>query len=224
MTDSTNPADPNLEAIAEEVQEERKGFDLIDRLVNRPKRKPEVVDLYMNEELGSRLGYVGDRINEFGIKVGRIREGLIGELEAEHAKAEAADESVIDRLETELREIAQQIRKDSLTVTLQWIPPIAEELLEKESLEAIGLKADARVPEEREEEYKKAWLARALVATIVSVKDNSSGAVKDRLSIAEADAIGRYLPKEQAARLDLALGKLLHRDAISREALDSADF
>lgn len=213
----------DIDDVKAEVIEERKDFDLFERLVNRPKRKPEVVDLYLNEELGQELGYARDERNELGVVVGRLRGGVLGELDAERAKGDEADEKVIKSLEARVRELVKGIKEDSLTVTLQWIPPIAEEVVSLDAKRAIGVKS-GDVPQNKRTEFMKAWLDEALRATVVSVKDNKTGSVKDSLSLDEARALREYLPKSQLTRLDEALGRLLNRDAISKEALDNADF
>ena len=209
--------------LADEIQEERQGFDLLDRLVNRPKRKPEVVTLYLNEELGQELGFAKDVRNELGVKIGRIREGVYGELDAELEKPEEErDEELIKKLRARVQKLAKAIKKDSLTFTLQWVPPVVEESIDRSARKALGVKG--QVPQERKAEYMKVWLDRALQATVISVVDNKTGDQKDRLSIEEAQRLREYAPKGQVDRLDEALGKLLNRDAISREAIDSADF
>lgn len=217
MTEETTPE-------AAEIQEQREGFDLLDRLVKRPKRKPEVVTVYLDEERGDELGDAHDVKNELGIVVDRFRSGVLGELDLEKSKPEdQRDTEKIAALEARARELIEEIRHDSLTFTLQWIPPIAEEVLQKETLDAIGVK-DLPVPDAKRDQYKKEWFARAIVATLVSLKDNSSGAVKDKLTVSEAQAIKNYLPDSQQDRIDAALGRVLYRDVLAREALDNADF
>ncbi|QIK61798.1 hypothetical protein G7068_16155 [Leucobacter viscericola] len=220
----TESIDASTNELVEEVQQERKDFDLLDRLVNRPKRDPQIVTLYMNEELGTKLGYVREEKNALGVPMGYSKSGLVGELHDEESKdEESRDGERIKALQEKIRETAAEIKRDSLTVTLQWIPPIAEELLQKESLEAVGLKS-LPVPDNKLEEYQKEWFARALVSTLVSIMDNSTGARKDKLRLEEAASLRNYAPKEQQRQLDRALNALLNRAAISEEALDSADF
>lgn len=211
------------EDIEEEIKEERQGFDLIDRLVNRPKRKPEVVTIYLNEELGQELGFAKDVHNELGVKVGRVREGIRGEIDEELAKPEnERDEKKLKSLVARAKKLVAQIEKDSLTFTLQWVPPIVEEVIDRETRKAMKVKGN--VPQERKREYMDIWLDHALRATVVSIVDNRDGSVKDKISVAEARALRHYAPKDQKPRLDGALGKLINRDVLSKEALDTADF
>lgn len=211
------------EEAQEEIEQERRGFDLIDRLVNRPKRKPEVVTIYLNEELGQELGFAKDVHNELGVKVGRIREGVRGELDEELEKPEdERDEKKIKSLVARAKKLIAQIEKNSLTFTLQWVPPVVEEVIDRETRKAMKVKGN--VPQERKREYMDIWLDHALRATVISIVDNATGEKNDKITLAEARAYRHYAPKDQKPRLDGAIGKLINRDVLSKEALDTADF
>ena len=231
---TTEPT-PDFELLEEEINQERSGFDLMARLTERPKRKPKVVNLYMDEEAGSELGYVHEQRNELGVLVKVHREGILGEvldaeIEVRRLISEGAEESNIELAEAKLEslkkrrdEVVKRIKTDSLTVTLQWVPPMIEEIIEVKAMRSIGVKQKP-LPEHKVEEFKKAWFARALEASVVTIVDNRDGSTKNGITVSEASTLQKLLPKEQGERLDVALNELLFRKAISDEALDNADF
>lgn len=211
------------EDVQEEIEQERQGFDIIDRLVNRPKRKPVEVTIYLDEEAGEELGYARDLHNELGVRVGRLREGVRGELDEELEKPEdERDQKKIKSLIAKAKKLIARIEKDSLTFTLQWVPPIVEEVIDREVRKAMNAKGS--IPQERKAEYQDIWLDHALRATVISIVDNKDGSKRDKITVAEAKAYRNYAPKDQKPRLDGALGKLINRSVLSREALDTADF
>lgn len=211
----------NLEALESEINESRETFDLIGRLTQRPKRDPEVVTVYLNDQAGQKLGYARDVRDEYG-NITRQRAGVLGEID-KLASAVTPDEKAIKRLEREAKKLVAEIKKDSLTFTLQWIPPIAEEVIERDAINAVGLKSKP-VPKEKIEEFKHELFARLLVDTLVELKDNASGAVMTSMKIHEAQRLRELLPPAQFDRLDTALGKLQYTSAIYSEAVDNADF
>lgn len=224
-TENTAPeTDASFKLLEEEVNAERSGFDLFDRLTKRPMRKPEVVTIYLDEEVGAELGYAVPVTNEYGIATGIAKAGALGELHDARAVPEAdRDEKLIKKLEAQVRELAERARKNSLTVTLQWVPPLVEKAIEIKAMRSIGVKQKP-LPKDRIDDYTEAWLARALEASVVSIVDNFDGSVKHSLTVPEARILQEQTPKEQYARLDVALNTLLNRKAISDEALDNADF
>lgn len=63
------------------VRETRRGFEPGERLRNRGLRKDTIV-LFLNEELGPELGDARDAYNAGGAFIGRIREGILGEIDS----------------------------------------------------------------------------------------------------------------------------------------------
>jgi hypothetical protein len=93
MTVATELPPQMAEKIADKIEaiEEttKKGFNLRARLEGRGLRKGSIV-LYLDEDLGSELGYADDLLNGMKMKVGRDRAGIIGDLDAaEEGKASA---------------------------------------------------------------------------------------------------------------------------------------
>ena len=208
--------------VSEEIESGRKNYDLIDRLTSRPKRKPEIVTVYLDEETGQELGYARDVRNDYGVVVSRAREGVIGELDKARSE-EGPDEKLIAKLEKRASELVKKLKKDSLTFTLQWIPPIAQEVIEKEAAKAVGEKG-VPVPEKKIKDWQAEYFARLLSSTLVSMVDNSDGTKVTKLNVAACSQFKKLLPPDQFDRLDTALGKLQYRSAIVNESVDSADF
>ena len=213
-----------FQLLEEEIGQERTGFDLFERLTQAPKRKPEVVNIYLDEETGSELGYVREIRNELGVVIGHERKGVHGEIDEELSKPEAArDEKKLAALKKRRKALQAKIEKSALEFTLQWIPPLIEETLAVKAMRAIGVKQKP-VPDAKLEEFSRAWRARALEACLVQIRDVATGEVKDKITVAEAEILRQNVAKEQFAKIDVAINRLINREAISQEALDSADF
>jgi len=78
MADEPNPEET---AAIEKIEKMTKaGFDLKSRLQNRGLRKATIT-LYLDEELGPKLGYATDILNAYDHVTGRERGGVVGELD-----------------------------------------------------------------------------------------------------------------------------------------------
>ena len=217
---------PDFELLEEEIQQERKGFDLFSRLAEAPKRKPEVVTLHLNAELIQEFGYARDVEvkNELGIVTERRRErsGVYGDLDRALA-AKEPNQKLIAELTRKAKKLKDALEKDSITFTLQWVPPMIEESIRVKAMRSIGVK-QAPVPKDKGAVYYQAWLARMIEACTVSVVDNASMERKDGITVQEASQLSKILPPAQFERLESGIAHLQDRDALSSEALDTADF
>lgn len=228
----------------EEVQgEARKTFDMRARLAGAS-RRTKVISVYTDDTAGEVLGSVEDeKIGEY--KTGRkIRTGLIGELDEIKERATQAigllDEEAEDyaertneineQLTTEaaevvekITELREQMRKSSMTFTLQALPDIIVRDMRRKSKAALDIKGK-NIPEDREDEYLLEYTAQMLSASTQQFVDHESGDTFSELSVEQAHNLRDFLPPGQFPRLDRAMVELSIEVAISNQATDSPDF
>ena len=252
-------------------RETRDGFDPKERLKGRGLRKSTIV-LFLDEELGPEIGDARDAYNGNGGFIGRIREGIIGEIDAlEEEKAVALDKMRgktireaglkfvsehgsdssaefdpdevehpkydTDQFDKEIAvlsekrdEMIAELTRTGLTFSLRAVPPIIQrdcKRLAKATLKDEGIWEGKGLPvpgSEEREAYDDAHTAHLMTKLIQSVTDNETGNVNTVTTYEDAVDYMNELPPSQFARLDLEMGKLQIKDAISRSIESQVDF
>lgn len=224
----------------------KKNFDLRARVRGRGLRKAGIT-LYLDEEKGPELGWAYDRVDQFGNAVGRIREGVLGELDLlntdrdliiDQRKAANAlvgpDEQVdvdaetpldkqIKALEKKRDKLIEELTKSAIVVKMKAVPPIVQKGTRRKAKKILGITGKG-IPEDKEEMFQLAEAAFLMIVMIESVTDNETGETNEGVDYDDAiDLIG-YLPAGQWARLDAKLGEVQFVDAISRTLEAQEDF
>jgi seryl-tRNA synthetase len=237
-----------VEAEIHDIQEEaRDDFDLSKRLAGRAERK-KTITVYSDADAGDELGYADEEEEMFGIKTGRrARSGLLGELDALQAEGEALaklfetnaeleidndDEDLaraqaipgeIKALKARIEKLRKQLKETSFEFTLHTLPEIIQDAVKRETRDALKIKGKG-IPDARQEEYNREFVAQMLVKSTERWVDLETGEEHSSLSLERARSFKRYLPRGQFDRLDEAMVKLSFQAAIANSATDNADF
>lgn len=248
MAKKKNDQTASVESEIATIQEEaRDDFDLSARLSGRAERK-KTVPVYSDAEAGEILGYAVDQADGFGIRSGlRIREGLLGELDAlegegttlarlieknAEAGVETADVDLeraqaipgeIKSLQAQIAKVRKRLKETSFDFTLRYLPEIIEKSVQRESRKALKIKGKG-IPDAMEDEYKREYTAQMLAKSTEKWFDHETGEEHTSLSLEKARSFQRFLPPGQFARLDEAMVKLTFQAAIANSATDDADF
>jgi hypothetical protein len=196
------------------------GFDLKARLQGLAGREGQIT-LYLDEEAGLELGTAHDEKNNFGITVGRVQEGVLGEIDKLDTESDtyAAD---LAKLEAKRNELIAKIQNSAFIVKLRAIPPIVAKGAKRRAKETLKIKG--KVPEDQLGDFSDAYLAHLLSDTIVSITDVASGGVQGKLTYEDARALQDYLPQQQFTRLDNKLAEVQFKDAVDESVQGDQDF
>lgn len=195
-------------------------FDLKARLQNRGLREGQIT-LYLDEEAGLELGSARDSKNQLGITVGRIQEGVLGEIDKLDPESESYADDLV-ALEVKRDELIKRLEDSALIFKLRAVPPVIAKSAKRRAKETLNIKG--KVGEDRIEDFNESYLAHLLSDTIVSITDASTGAVQGKLSYDEAKMLRDYLPEQQYSRLDLKLAEIQFKDAVDESIASETDF
>lgn len=222
--------------IETEIQEEaREGYSLIERLRSAAVRT-KTVTVYTDAVAGEELGGAEDAVDQYGLKGGRRRWGLKGDLDIALEKAsrlEGQDDpdedevrevaAEIDRLKKAIPAVVKRLEKSALTFTLRTIPDFVIRDARRQARKALGIKGKG-VPESRLEEFGLEHLAHLVAASVESWEDKQAKQKFTHLTVSEAKALRDELPVGQFDRLDKAIGDLSFEAKIASDATDTPDF
>lgn len=230
-----------LEEIAKSA---KKGFNLQDRVKNRGLRRASIT-IYLDEELGPKLGWAYDKTISDGLtnRIVRVREGVIGELDQarvdlEQLKIGAVAASVtgtaskkkandlaanVAELEAKRDKMVVELTRTAIVLQLRAVPPIIEKNCRRLAKQTLGI-TGKNVPDERAEEFTESNTAHLMSKIVQSVTDSESGEINHEFDYDDAIALIGYLPPGQYARLDEKLGILQFTDAISQSIEAQEDF
>lgn len=221
---------------AEEIQEEaREGYSLVERLRSSAVRT-KTVTIYTDAVAGEELGGAEDSVDAYGLKGGRRRWGLKGELDTaleQAARLQEADDpdeieviavaEKIDGLKTKIPAVVKRLEKSALTFTLRTIPEFVIRDARRQAKKALGIKGK-NIPEARLEEFGLEHLARIVSSSVESWEDKLSKQKFTHLTVGEAKALRDELPVGQFSKLDDAIGDLSFEAKIASDATDTPDF
>jgi hypothetical protein len=225
----------------------KRGFDPKARMRNRGLRRGTIT-LFLDEELGPKLGWAHDLVNQLGEIVGRGREGKIGELEVAQNTLEAwlnggrgavetlksmtkaaADKhhkelvAAVTALQAECDTLMAEMNASALIINMRAVPPVIQKDCRRKAKALLKI-ASKNVPDDLEEAFQEAQTAFLMTVIFQSVTDTESGGVNEETTYDDAIEYARYLPPGQFDRLDMAMGKIQFTDAISREIEGQEDF
>jgi len=239
-----------LEALAKTTKRE---FDIVARLKGRGLRKGSIT-LYLDEELGSELGWAYDLTDKFGMFVRRVRHGILGDLdEVEEAKALALKQFELASENPEMTESDRTKGKKALDAIVSKFDERIAGLSEKRDemvarltdtgltlrIEAVPpvIQKDCRrkakamlkitsknIPDDIIEEFELCKQAHLMSVMIQSITDNETKSTNVGTTYDEAIALIDHLPPGQFQRLDAKLADIQFTDAISRSIESQEDF
>ena len=256
MTD----ANANTEAEAAEREElerivkvTKKNFDPRERLKRRGLRRATIT-LFLDEEIGEKLGRDYPITNSMDMVIGHDRTGVLGKL-AELAEkreklvaaheAELADRDITQAAKTKLKKDHSNGLKalDSIIAATE---ERRDELIKQLTDTGITLKLravppviqkDCRrkakqtlgitekgIPEGFKAKFDNAEVAHLLASMVESITDNETGTTNDHFDYDDAVAHMEELPPGQWFRLDQKIGELQFTDGISRVIENQEDF
>lgn len=252
MSDTEN-TETTAEEMPPEVEEElekivsttKRGFDLKARLKGRGLRKGRIT-LYLDEEIGVKLGQAEDMFDALGNKVERVREGVLGDLDVLQERKAAAvagheaeansegkhDASALDtkeidkhiaQLEAKRDKLVKELTQSSIVIHMRAVPPVIHKDLRRRARKTLGIE-EKNIPEDRQEEYNLAHTAHLMSAMFQSVTDSETGEVNTETTYEDAVDMMNELPPGQFERLDLLMGKVQYTDSISRSIEGQEDF
>lgn len=222
---------PEIEAEAEKVRTmTKRGFDVRERLKGKGLRRGSIV-LYLDAEVGEELGDVRRETNALGEETGRVREGVLGEIDAlqeKRAKSKvAAERTALDAQIAALTErrdaLVERLAETGLTVHLHAVPPVIQKDAHRRAKSTLGI-AEKGIPEDKRAEAQAMEIAHLFSDVITSIVDNESGDVNDEITHEDVAALRDLLPPAQWDRLDEAIGRVQFTDAISRNIESQEDF
>lgn len=203
------------------LREEAAGsFDLKARLQGLAGREGQIT-LYLDEEAGLELGTAHDQKNNFGITIGRVQEGVLGDIDKLDTEADTYDADLA-KLEARRDELIARLRASALVVKLRAVPPVVAKGAKRRAKETLKIKG--KVPEDQLAEFSDAYLAHLLSDTIVSITDAASGGSQGKLTYEDARALQDYLPEQQFTRLDNKLAEVQFKDAVDESITSDSDF
>jgi len=225
----------------------KRGFDPKARLRNRGLRGATMT-LYLDEEMGPKLGWAHDLKNAIGDVVSREREGVIGELDKATAELEAwltrgrteaevgksMTKAAMDKhhkelvagiaeMEVERARLMAHMNNHALIVKMRAVPPVIVKDCRRKAKETLKITVKG-IPEEMQEKFTETHTAHLMMVMFESVTDTESGGVIEETTYDDAIEYVRYLPPGQFERLDLKMGQVQYTDAISREIEGQEDF
>jgi len=198
------------------VKTVKRGFDLSARVRNRGLRRGSIT-IFLDEELGPKLGWAYDKTDAFGNVVSRVREGVIGELDALPENADRAE------LEAKREELTKELTKTALVFELRAVPPIIQKSAHRLAKQTLGI-TEKGIPDEVAEDFNLAQSAHLMTLVVQSVTDNETGEVNTEMDYQEAIDIIDYIPPAQFLRLDMKMGEVQFTDAISQTIEGQEDF
>lgn len=214
--------------------EAREGYSLRDRLQGRT-RVSKTVTVYTDEVAGRELGGAVDQEDQFGIKLGRRRWGLKGELDALEErlvaldKQESPDEdevnevvALIEKTKKKIPGVLKRLEASALVFTLSSVPDLVKKDARRRAKKAAGIKGKGI--EGREEEFGEEYTPILLSESVQSWEDRATGKTFSTLSVEEAKWLQQDLPEGEFPKLDAAMIDLSFQAQISNVATDSADF
>lgn len=209
------------------VAQTKKGFDLHARLHNRGLRKATIT-LFLDDDMGSKLGQVDDLVDIMGNVTGRLREGIMGRIEeieslSEEERKKAPIAKELANLKDEREKLVAEMFKSAITVKMQAVPPIIQNDSRRKAKRDLEI-TEKDIPSEKAVEFNMAYTAHLLSVVIQSITDNETGAVNDEVDVQDAKELMDHLPPGQFSRLDQALNKVQFTDAISRSIEGQEDF
>jgi len=239
MSDAASTA---LEDIAKTT---KRGFDLSARLKKRGLRKATIT-LYLDEELGPKLGWAFDTKDAFGNTIARQREGVLGKIDAfietkeqllaaRRAQNIAHPDELVDvdaptpfdepikELEVQRDDLIKKLEEGAIVLHLKAVPPIIQKDCRRKARETLGL-TEKGIPEDKQEDFNLSYTAHLMAMIIMEIKDNQSGESITEVTYDDAIELMGYLPQGQFQRLDDLLGTLQFADAISRSIEGQEDF
>jgi len=230
----------------------KRGFDLSSRLKNRGLRRGSIT-LFLDEDLGPKLGWAYDVQNEFKQVIGRERAGVIGNLDAQEemlrnlgtnspefeltdegekarkkyevelAKKRKALQTTIDALIKERDELIEELTKSAIHIEMRAVPPIIQKDTHRRAKITCDLDGK-NIPENMEELVALSESAHLMTVMFQSVTDNETGETNTETTYQDAIDLMGYLPPGQMARLDMKMGEIQFTDAISRAIETQEDF
>lgn len=195
--------------------EAAEGFDLKARLQNRGLREGQIT-LYLDEEAGLELGSARDVKNQLQIVVGRVQEGILGELD------KLGEDDDRTELEAKRDALIKKLEASALIVKLRAVPPVIAKSARRRAKDSLKIKG--KIADDQIEDYNDLYLAYLLSDTIVSITDVASGGVQGKLSYEDAKALKEYLPDQQFGRLDNKLAEIQFKDAVDESVSSDSDF
>lgn len=233
-----------IEGIAEE---EKKTFNLKDRLHNRRARN-ETVTVYTDEVTGDELGGARDVRGQLGQVIGRRRWGVLGdidllksEIEIQQAVITSAPEeandtrekaqAVIDEklaeievLKDKARPLIRTLNQSGLTFRLRSLPPVIKKDAKRQARKSLGITKKGLPEGVTEEDLGERTVAHLFVASVIDYTDHESGQVIPSIDLDGAIELQGHLPEGQWDKIDEAIGSLQYKSAIGDAVTDDADF
>jgi len=251
MSDATTDLPLTADDLPDELKNlattTKRGFDPKARLRNRGLRRATIT-LYLDEEMGPKLGWAHDLKNSLGDVIGREREGVIGDLDEATAELQewlsrgrleaevgktmtkaAADKhhkelvAGIAEMEVERDKLLEYMDGHALIVKMRAVPPVIVKDCRRKAKETLKI-TEKGVPEDMQDKYTESHTAHLISVMFESVTDTESGGVNTETTYDDAIEYVRYLPPGQFERLDLKMGQVQYTDAISREIEGQEDF
>lgn len=209
--------------IVQTVTEAKSGFGLRERLNGRPFRTDDII-IFIDEPTGDLLGGATDKLDpKFGFVTGRIRSGVIGEIDAlAGVDTEEARKELV-RLEKRKKALLKTLHETAWVFSLHGVPDIVVEGYKRETRTSLGIKGSV-VPDEQDENYNAGFTARLFDAIILNVHDNRDGADSGKLGYEEAKDLSGFLPKSEYQRLSRKIAELQFKETVSESVTASADF
>lgn len=209
--------------VDEVIAEAKEDYSLEDSL-NQSSRRSDTITVFTDEVTGEKLGFARDEdeMNIFGVKVGtkRIREGVLGEVDALDPKGDAAK---IKRLTAEADALRKQLKATSFTFNLRAVPSIVERDCARKAKQDVGITGKG-IPDAKEEDFNEAKTARVLSQVVASYIDHRKGVKVGLLSFEGAKHFGHLLPDFEFLRLTMAVSKIQYKRAIDESVTDEASF
>lgn len=223
--------DQKIEGIAATT---KKGFDLQARLKGRGLRKASIT-LFLDEELGVKLGWTREVKDALGNKLGTERSGVLGEIDLAITHVDATRvltpkgpemkraQDQLAALEVERDELVSQITASGIVIHMRAVPPIIQKDCRRRAKDTLGVTAK-NVPDDLMEDFGISNTAHLMTVMFQSVTDNESGETSEGISYSDATSLIDYLPTGQMSRLDVLMGEVQFTDAISESIESQEDF
>lgn len=208
------------------VREIKRGFSLKDRLKKRGLRKVTLT-VFLDENVGAEHRDVAEKVAEIDETIAQIRPILDG---TKDDVVRQTAQTEIDRLEAERAplvvkrdELAERVKRDSFTISLQAVPPVIAKDARRRARETMGIE-QKDIPKDRLEDFAPVYNAHLLAMVCQTITDNSTGETNDSISFQEATDLFDVLPSHQGVRLAEALNEVQFRDAFSKTIEAQEDF
>lgn len=160
-----------------------------------------------------------------------VKDALFDPDDVVHPEYETPEiDAQIAELAVKRDEILAELTRTGLTVHMKAVPPVIQKdcrRLAKATLADLDIWKGKGLPEvgtDEREAYDDAQTAHLITKLVQTITDNETGKVNEEVTYSDAIALMGELPESQFSRLDIEMGKLQIKDAISRSIESQEDF